>query len=202
LPYLIERFSIVDTIGATAADSRAATGLYGHRLWFVTRNNQGAAMQSRIDALKRQADLLLKQGRQNEAASCYRTILFLGLWRRGVLVKDRFDAYIGLSRIYYSRWKYWRAAFVCRRALALAKRKIGPVSAEVVTALDMLAYIYTGLADQEAVATTNMSHVHTGRHARILWQAAFDRSPHRAQALGYIARKQQIEMQLQELNPP
>lgn len=159
-------------------------------------------MPSRIDALKEQVRVLLEQRKESEAAWCYRKLLFLGLWHRSVSVKDRFHAYMGLGRIYYSQRQYRRSALVWRCALALAERKIGAVSAEVATALDMLAYAYTARADLAAVANTDLTHVHRGEHARILWQAAFDRSPHSTQARGYIARKQQVEQQLQELKTP
>lgn len=157
-------------------------------------------MQSEIVPLKEQARVLMEQD-LDEAAWRYRKILLLGPWRRGFSVKDRFDAYIHLGLVHYIRGKYERSARIWQRALVLAERKIGPVSIEVATALDRLAYASMARAEVAATwtfeANGGWNSVSTASHGRMLWQAAFERSPHRAQGLDYARRRQLIEEQLE-----
>ena len=157
-------------------------------------------MRSLIVPLQEQAHALMEQD-LGEAAWRYRKVLLFDRWHRGVSAKDRFDAYIQLGLVHYIRGKYARAARIWERALALAERKIGPMSIEVATALDRL--VYASMARAEVAATWTFeanggwNSVTTASHGRMLWQAAFDRSPHRAQGLGYARRRDLIEEQLQ-----
>jgi hypothetical protein len=101
--------------------------------------------------------------------------------------------------------RYAKAARIWQRALALAERRIAPVSIEAATALDRLVYASMALA--EVWATSQFNHnggwnsVRTGSHGRMLWQAAFERSPYRAQGLEYLRRRNELEEQLQAQDP-
>jgi tetratricopeptide (TPR) repeat protein len=159
-------------------------------------------MPTPIESLKNQAEIFLERGEQDKARAYYRTILARGRFRRDVEPRDLFEAQIKLGEI-AARQRKWRAATTYfKRALAFAEYQIGPISPEVVTALDKLALIYQARGEiQASREVMYMTPMH-GSDMRYYFEGAYRRSEGVAWSQHYRLRQEMVESLLHASDPP